>query len=461
VHKLRLFGTSGVRGKSKTGMTPKLAAKLGLTFASFLGNKGTVIVGRDVRLTAKALSDAVISGLISGGVNVEDCGVAPTPAVLWALKKKKLDGAIVVTGSHAPKDIIGFLFFANDTSELLQEDSVIFENLFFNRSSTVPWNQVGKQIRVDISNLYLQSVLDQVNVNEISSLNSTVVLDPGNGASANYCSKIFDAVNVKVFIINSDPNGLFPNRDPYPRPEVLGMLSKKVKELKADLGSATDGDGDRAIFVDNQGKIMWGDLSAGIFARNALIKSKGGVIVAPINSSRLINWVCDNNNGELVFSKIGPPAIIGCIKKEKALMGLEETGKNIWSDTILYGDWILSTLKMLEIIKEEKCSLSDIVDTFPKYYMKKAMFFCPEHLKQRVLAQALKEWRKRKEKAEVITIDGVRINYFDGSWILFRPSGTEPVFRVYVESTKASRTQELASIGSKIINNSLYKSNPG
>ncbi|MCW3997649.1 MAG: hypothetical protein NWF10_03670 [Candidatus Bathyarchaeota archaeon] len=455
MNKLRLFGTSGIRGKAIVEMTPKLAAKLGLTFASFLGNKGTVIVGRDVRLTAKALSNAIISGLNSGGVNVEDCNIAPTPAILWALKKKKLDAAIAVTGSHAPKNIIGFLFFKKDTSELSQTDSSIFEKLFVNKIKKVPWNQVGKKIQVDISNLYLQSVLEHVNINKISSLKSTIVLDPGNGASTNYASKIFNAVNIKTAIINCDPNGSFPNRDPYPRPEVLGSLSNKVKELKADLGSATDGDGDRAIFVDDQGKILWGDQSAAIFAKNALIKSQGGVIVAPINSSRLINWICNNNNGKLVFSKIGPPAIVNSIKKENALMGIEETGKNIWTNTILYGDWILSTLKMLEIIKEMQSSLSDIVKTFPQYYMKKTMYSCPEHTKQAVLAKALKEWQKRKEKAKIITIDGLRINYSDGSWILFRPSGTEPVFRVYTESTKASRTKELANIGSKIITKSI------
>ena len=455
MEKLRLFGTSGIRGIANTEMIPELAVKLGLTFASFLGNEGTVIVGRDVRLIAEALSDAFISGLVSGGINVEDCGIVPTPAVLWALKKKELDGAVVVTGSHTPKDMIGFLFFMKDTSELSYEESLQFEKVYFDKIKRVPWNQVGKRFEIDISNLYLQGVLEHVNVNKISSLNFKVVLDPGNGASTSLCSEIFDAVGVDTIIINGSPNGFFPNRDPYPRPEVLGILSRKVKEFKADLGSASDGDGDRAIFVDHQGKILWGDVSGGIFAKNALMKYGHGVIVTPINSSQLIGWVCDNYNGKLVFSQIGPPAIVKTMKKENAIMGLEETGKNIWFDTILYGDWVLATLKMLEIVGEEKNSLSGIVSTFPKFYMKKETYYCPENLKQAVLTQALKEWRKRNEEAEVVTIDGVRINYFDGSWILFRPSGIEPVFRVYSESIKPKRAKELARMGSEIVNKSL------
>jgi phosphomannomutase/phosphoglucomutase len=143
------------------------------------------------------------------------------------------------------------------------------------------------------------------------------------------------------------------------------------------------------------------------------------------------------------------------MKKEDALMGLEETGKIIWSDTILYGDWVLTTLRMLEILAEEQRSLSDIVNTFPEYYMQKVMYPCPEHLKQVVLTRVLEEWRKRKEEVKIITMDGIRINYSDGSWMLFRPSGTEPVFRVYTESTEAKRAEELSRIGSKIFHESF------
>jgi phosphomannomutase/phosphoglucomutase len=451
MEKLRLFGTSGIRGLANTEITPELAVKIGLTFATFLGNEGKIIVGRDVRLFAEPLSDALISGLVSGGINVDDCGIAPTPAILWTLKKRELNGAIVVTGSHTPKNMIGLLIFMKDTSELSYEQSITFEKIFFNKIKRVPWNQVGKRCKIDISKIYFQCILENVNVNKISSLNYKIILDPGNGAAANYCSEIFDFTDVKTIFINNKPDGLFPNRDPYPRPSVLGMLSSKVCEVKADFGSATDGDGDRSIFVDDQGKTLWGDVSGTILAKNELVINNGGTIVAPVNSSRLINWVCDTYHGKLVLTKIGPPAIVTTMKKENAIMGLEETGKNIWPNTIYYGDWILTTLKMLETIAKEKKALSDIVKTLPQFHMKKEAFYCKDNLKQSVLTQVLKEWNKRKEKTEIVTIDGARINYLDGSWILFKPSGTEPVFRIYSESMTLSRVGELANTGSKII----------
>jgi len=459
LEKLRFFGTSGIRGMANTEMTPELATKLGLTYANFLGNEGTVAVGRDVRLPAEALSFAFISGLLSGGVDVEDCGVTPTPAVLWALKRKELNGAAVVTGSHTPKEMIGFLFFMKDTAELSSKQAHQFEQIFFSKAKPVTWNQVGKCSDVDISDLYLENLFDNVDLGKISSSNFKAVLDPGNGASAFIGADILQAAGVKTIMINGEPKGLFPGRDPYPRPEVLGGLAEEVKKCKADIGSATDADGDRAIFVDHEGTILWGDISGCVFVKDALLKHGGGTVVVPINTSQLLNWACDNYNGSLVFTRVGPSAIASNMKTKDAVIGIEETGKNIWPDSILYGDWVLSTLKMLEIMVEEQKSLCEIVKDFPKFYMRKKIFHCSEQLKDVVLTQALEEWKKRGEDAEIVTIDGLRINYPDGSWLLFRPSGTEAVFRIYMESRELSRLQLLEDIGSEIVSRSLQYAN--
>ena len=455
VKKLRLFGTSGIRGTANVEITPEMATKLGATFASFFGNEGTVAVGRDVRLPAKLLHHAFISGVLAGGVNVEDCGLAPTPAVLWALKKRGLDGAAVVTGSHAPSETIGFLFFVSDTAEFSVKESHQFEKIFFNKPTVVAWNEVGKCSEVDVSDLYLRSVLECIDLRKISSSDFKVVLDPGNGASGLICDQIFQAAGVKVVEINGEPDGMFPNRDPYPRPEILSELVREVNESGADIGSATDADGDRAIFVDSEGKVLWGDISGCVFVKDILIKHSGGVVVAPINTSQLIKWVCNVYNGEITYTKVGPPCIVSGLKRVKALFGFEETGKNIWPEAILYGDWALATLKMLEIMTKEQKSLSELVQEFPKFHMRKEAFICPEPLKNVVMLNALKEWRKREEEAEVVTIDGIKIIYPDGSWMLLRPSGTEPVFRVYAESQDPKRVQELAKVGSELIKKSL------
>ena len=452
---LRLFGTSGIRGRANVEITPEMAAKLGVTFASFLGNRGTVAVGRDVRLPARPVQYAFISGVLAGGVNVEDCGVAPTPAVLWTVKERGLDGAAVVTGSHTPPEIIGLLFFMRDTAEFSVEESVEFEKVFWGRAKTVAWNDVGKLYEVDALDLYTRSVLKCVDLRKIASSSFKVVMDPGNGASALLCDKILHAAGVKVVLINGDVDVLCPNRDPYPRPEVLGELGRRVVADRADIGSATDTDGDRAIFVDGEGNVLWGDVSGCVFVRDVLRRHGSGVIVAPINTSRLINWACEVYNGKMEYTKIGPPNIVSALKRSKAVFGLEETGKNIWPGTILYGDWLLATLRMLEILAEEQKSLSELVQEFPRFHMSKEAIRCPETSKNRVMLNALRELEKRKEDAEVVTIDGIKITYSDGSWLLLRPSGTEPVFRVYAESQDLRRMHELIKMGSELVKKSL------
>lgn len=457
MEKLRLFGTSGIRGKAKTEMTRELALKLGLTFASFLGNEGTVIVGRDVRCFAESLSKSVVSGLVSGGINVEDCGVAPTPAILWTLKKRKLDGGIVITGSHTPKEFIGFLFFLKDTSEISDQDALQFEIKFFSKIKRNPWNKVGKIHKIDVSKIYIESIIKQINFNQKKLINIKIALDPGNGAASNYFSEIFKILGIQKIAINDKPNGLFPNRDPYPRPGNLVELSRIIKQENANFGSACDGDGDRAIFVDNFGEVLWGDISGAIFVKKELKKHNGGIVVAPINSSQLINWVCDNNNGKIFFTKIGPPAIVETMKSEKAIIGLEETGKIIWPNSIYYGDWILATINMLEIIIEQKKCLHEIKQDFPHFHMKKEAFYCNNDRKIKVLNEVVKKWKKRNEKIEIVTIDGVRINYQDNSWILFKPSGTESVFRMYAESRDIKKVEQLAKEGSILIKKTIEK----
>lgn len=452
---LKLFGTSGIRGKANVEITPEMAAKLGASFASLLNNEGAVAVGRDVRLPAELFQHALISGLLAGGVDVKDCGPAPTPALLWAVKKRELDGAVVVTGSHTPPEIIGFLFFMKDTAELSSEESLEFEKIFFDEPSRMPWNEVGNYSKAEILDLYLKSVLELVDLQRISSSNFRVAVDPGNGVAALTLGKILQAAGVETVVINDEVDGTFPHRDPYPRPEVLGELIRAVKETKADLGVATDADGDRAIFVDEEGGVMWGDVSGSIFVEETLKRRGGGTVVAPINSSQLLKRVCDKYGGEVVYTRVGPPAIVSEIKRVEAVFGLEESGKYIWPETILYGDPALATLKMLEIISEKQKTLSQLVQEFPKFYAIKRAFHCPNELKEKVSIKALEEWRRRGEEAEVVEVDGVKFVYPDGSWILLRPSGTEPVFRAYVESRSSDRAKELAELASGLVRKTL------
>jgi len=452
---LKIFGTSGIRGFANEEITVDMAAKLGETFATLLGNEGIVVVCRDVRIPAKAMQDALMAGLQAGGVDVADAGLAPTPAALWAVKEWGLDGAAIVTGSHTPPEIIGFLFFLSDTAELSEEEEKKFEKIFFEGPKRVSWIEFGGYSEIEIFDVYEEAILSMVDVDSIASESFKVVIDPGNGAATLTFDEVLEAADVRTVVINGVPDGRFPARDPYPRPEVLGDLAKTVVGSGADLGAATDSDGDRVIFADESGTVYFGDISGCIFISEILKRSKGGVVVTPINASSLVEWTAKKYGGKVVYCKVGPPNMVSALKREGAVFAFEETGKNIWPDAIFYGDAVLSTLKLLEIMADRGQDLSEIISEFPKYYHVKTGVRCPNELKEKVLEVAFEEWEKLGMQAEINTLDGIKIMYPDNSWLLLRPSNTEPFFRVYSEAKTQEKAQQLADLGLKLVEKAL------
>jgi phosphomannomutase/phosphoglucomutase len=445
---LRLFGTSGIRGYINRNLTPDFAARMGLCFAHLLGREGEVAVGMDVRLHSAIIQRAVISGLNAGGVDVRDCGVVPTPAVLHYLKREKLNGAVLVTGSHAIPPVIGLLFFQADGGEINVREEGRLESLYFGGTLLPnPWNRTGRTKPGEAIGAYTESILDAADAGRLGG--RRVVVDPGNGAASGVVGPVLSELGLKVVAINDSADGRFPSRPPYPRRGVLGALRRAVIEASADLGVATDGDGDRAIFVDERGDVVWGDIAGSLFASDCLQGGNGRAIVAPVNSSQLIRDVC-RGRGRLVTTRVGPPAIIDALRRtEDAVFGFEETGKYIWPEALLYGDVVLSTAKMMELMDRRGVSLRKLTATLPKYHMVKRAFRCADSSKVAIQGRILE--LARQKEARIITLDGVKMVYPDRSWMLLRPSGTEPFFRCYVEAKTAKQAEELARGGVRLL----------
>jgi phosphomannomutase len=437
---LRLFGTSGIRGFINRNLTPDFAARMGLCFAHLLGREGEVAVGMDVRLHAAVVQRAVISGLNAGGVEVRDCGVVPTPAVLHYSKRERLHGAVLVTGSHAIPPVIGLLFFQADGGEINVRQEGRLESLYLGGAlKPNPWNRTGRTKPGEAIGAYKESILGVTDTARLSG--RRVVVDPGNGAASGIVGPILGELGCEVVAINDSADGRFPFRPPYPRREVLKALKGAVRKASADIGVATDGDGDRAIFVDERGDVVWGDIAGSLFASDRLQDKNGGAIVAPVNSSQLIRDVC-LGRGKLVTTRVGPPAIIDALRKtEGAIFGFEETGKYIGPETLLYGD--------VELMDRSGKSLRELAATLPKYYMVKRAFRCTDSSKAAIQGRILQF--ARQKKARIITLDGVKMVYPDKSWMLLRPSGTEPFFRCYVEAKTAKKAEELARSGVRLL----------
>lgn len=450
--KMGLFGTSGIRGKLGSKLSPGLAYRVGLTAASFF-NTDRLIVGYDHRPQARLLRQSLVGGLIENGKDVIDVGEVPTPALLVGCQLFEAPG-IILTGSHTPPEIIGILIFKRDTSELAEEDEEKFQKILVEENyEQETYRNIGRVEHKDIITDYMDYILSKVALDQVEG--KEVVVDPGNGAASGFLKHGLERGGVNTIAFNDFPDPSFPNRPPFPHPKNLKKLGR-IAEATNSIGIATDGDGDRGIFAAENGEVLWGDKSGAIFAADAVKRYKNDKIVITVNSSNVIKWAVRNAGGKPIQSAIGPPKIISKMKEANAIFGIEESGKNIWRDTFSYGDALLSTFRMLEILERTGSSLVELTEKLPTYFMKKIAIECPNNLKEKVLEQSFKKWQENEGNAKVVGIDGKKLIY-DDSWLLLRPSGTEPVFRVFAEAKNKTRVEKLTDMGKTLVEEALNK----
>jgi phosphoglucosamine mutase len=449
-----LFGTSGIRGLVNESLTPEVALKAGLAFAAFLANQGTVVVGRDVRTQSQLIQNALTTGLLAGGVNVVDCGVTVTPALLHALKNYRYEGGVSVTGSHTPAQMTGILLFLGDTGEMDQSHEVRFEEIYRdNQPGRMPWNQLGKLAVLEVKENYFEALRKHLGLIQ----GYRIVADPGNGAAYDTLSSALESMGCEVITINEEPDGRFPSRSPYPQPSTLGQLSRAVVENGADLGIGTDSDGDRAIFVTSTGEALWGDITGALFAMHELDARNGGRVIVTINTSSLIQRVCKEHAGLVTVTRVGPPAMVEGIRKNSdAIFAIEESGKYIWPQVIMYGDAAFATGKLLQIMKSTQKSLNELRGDLPRFHLLKQNIPCPFELEPRAMELLMRSW-KASGNEQVLAIDGLRVDYQDHSWFLVRPSGTEPVLRCYGEAPDLEKARLLLNIATGLANDSVVK----
>ena len=434
----RLFGTNGVRGVANKELTVEMIARLAATVGAFLGRE--IAIGRDGRTTSPMFRDAAISGLLSVGCNVHDTGMLPTPALQHAVKHNGLDGGIMITASHNPPEFNGIKVIASDGVEIPREHEAEIEETYFGEGpEPSPWDTIGSIGTLQALEAYNEAVKSHVDAAAIREAGLKIAIDPGNGVAALTAPEIARDLGCNVYTVNVNVNGRFPGRDSEPRPDNLDGLKRLVRASGADLGIAFDGDGDRSMFVDEKGEVQWGDRSVALLAKDFMAKNPGERVVSAVNSSKVLDDVVTAAGGSVVRTRVGSVVISRVMVDQGIMFGGEENGGIMYGPHLQVRDGSMAMALMLEIMAKAKKPLSELFDELPRYHQLKDRVPCPEELKER----ALEALRGSVDAPEVGTIDGVRLGYEDGSWILFRPSGTEPVFRIYAEAGSPERVAEL------------------
>ena len=426
---MRLFGTNGIRGEIGKDFTPDFLVKVGMTIGTYLNSGSRVIVGRDTRISGDMVKNAVVSGLLATGVYVEDVGVLPTPAIQFYTRNHG-DFGVVITASHNPPQFNGVKCIAPDGTELPQEEEKNIENIFFSSQfRIVNWNSVGKYRKSSSAgDEYINAILSHVNIDKIKRQNFTVIVDCANGASCSTTPYLLEAMGCRVISLNCHPDGTFPGHESEPKIENLRDLISLVRDSHADLGVAHDGDADRAIFVDERGRFLYGDKTLTLVARE-IVKERKGTVVTPVSTTKALEEVVKNHGGSVIYTRVGAPIVARKMIEIHAVFGGEENGGLIFPEHQYCRDGAMAIAKILDIMASSGKSLGELADELPRYYQRKLSVKCENNKKPGVLDRL----KNLLSDENIDTTDGVKI-VGKNWWVLIRPSGTEPIYRIYAEA---------------------------
>ena len=435
-----LFGTNGIRGLANRELTPEIAIKIGAAIGTFF-KKGTLVVGYDARTSGPMLAKAVIAGLNSTGCNVLLTGMVPTPTLQFAVKNHKVAGGVIITASHNPPEYNGIKVIWSDGIEVSHEQELEIEKVFFtDKTRLAEWNAIGETRELPgVIDEYIEAIEKHVNIKAIAKKHYHVVVDGANSVGSLTSPRLLRELGCRVTTLNANIDGTFPGRPPEPRPENLGDVAIAVKAVGADFGVAYDGDADRSIFIDEKGEIHMGDKTFGLVEKYFLKTNKGEKIVTPVSSSTLIQDIADEYKGKIVWTKVGSVTVAQTMKKVKAKLGGEENGGIFYGPHQPVRDGAMSTALILDIMAKTGQKLSELLGELPAYYLQKGKVECDDNLKEKVLQKLIEQTKGLKTN----TLDGVKIWFEDKSSILIRPSGTEPIYRLYAEAKTEKKAAQL------------------
>jgi phosphomannomutase/phosphoglucomutase len=438
-----IFREYDIRGVADTELLSPDIVDLGRALGTLLQRKSgnRINVGRDCRLSSTRLRDALKEGLLSSGCDVTDIGVVPTPLLYFSAVHLKADGAVMITGSHNPAEFNGFKTVCGSGTlhgETIQEVFRLIQNQDFERGT-------GHASDMDLSAAYIDAVAPQFQFDR----RIKVVADAGNGTAGPLVHRLLQRINCDVTELFFEMDGHFPNHHPDPTvPANLKHLQDAVREHKADLGIAFDGDSDRIGAVDEHGNVIYGDMLLLIYGREILTRKPGATFIGEVKCSQIMYDELERLGGNPIMYKTGHSLIKAKMKEEHAELAGEMSGHMFFADRYFgYDDALYAACRLMEIVSQSGKPLSAQLDGLPKTVATPEIRIdCPDEMKFDVVERVARQFKKTHK---VIDVDGVRVLFSQG-WGLLRASNTQPVlvmrFEASNENLLAQYQQELESV---------------
>ncbi|KRB57876.1 phosphoglucosamine mutase [Flavobacterium sp. Root186] len=442
---------SGIRGTIggvvNENLTPvnavKFAAAYGMWLKSENSNQSlTVIIGRDARISGEMISNLVSNTLTGLGINVVDIGLSTTPTVEVAVTLDKVDGGIIITASHNPKQW-NALKLLNHKGEFLNAEAgekilkiAEDENFLF-----AEVDDLGKYEKKDG---YIEKHIDEVlklalvDVEAIKKANFKVVVDAVNSTGGIAIPSLLEKLGVECVKLYCEPNGHFPH-NPEPLKEHLTDISELVVAEKADFGIVVDPDVDRLAIICEDGSMFGEEYTLVACADYVLGKTKGDT-VSNLSSSRALRDITLKHGGKYQASAVGEVNVVELMKTTNAIIGGEGNGGIIYPASHYGRDSLVGTALFLSHLANEKVSCKTLRKSYPDYYMSKSKIeLTPEINVDKVLEKIAQKFENEKPNC----VDGIKID-FEEEWVHLRKSNTEPIIRIYTESKSQKSADELA-----------------
>ena len=444
----RLFGTNGVRGVFGEDLTLEVVHDLTMSISRHLG-EGRVLVGRDGRHSSQAISDMVCATLNYAGRDCADAGLVPTPCLEYCVRVMGCAGGIMVTASHNPPQYNGIKPVAADGVEVSRDDEAAIEQHYINKDAPAP-PRFGTTVTEGAAvRTYLNGILSHVDADAIRQEGYTVALDMGNGTQAVTAPLLCQMLDCRIVPVNDTIDGDFPGRGSEPTPDNLADLSAAVQESGADLGIAFDGDGDRSLICDENGDVLTGDKSALLLARHILERSQGARVVTCLNSGLAIDELAARYGSAVIRTRVGSVEVSRRMVECGAMVGFEENGGFMYGPHNQVRDGLMTLALALGALGSSGLTVSEMAQTLPDSHTAKTKVRCTPSQAETLVA----ELARAHPGAD--TTDGVRIKLGERRWVMVRPSGTEPIVRIYAEAPSQteldSTLSEYGAIAREII----------
>ena len=436
--KLIFFGTDGVRGSIDNEVNPESVLKLGHAAGRHFKKRGinTLVIGKDTRISGYMLESALQAGIISSGVNVRLVGPMPTPAISYLVSTFKGHAGVVISASHNSFEDNGIKFFDENGEKLSIENEREIEKFAEEAYEFVHPENLGKAARIsDAKGRYIEFCKNTLNEN-ISFSGLTLVIDSANGAAYEVAPKVFKELGAEVYSIADSPNGLNINKDCGSTN--IDFLKDEVLSKNADFGIALDGDGDRLIIIDSNGRELDGDDILYVIAKNKF-ESKIHLGVKGVVGTHMTNKGLEkafNDEGiELVRSDVGDKYVLQKLNELNWTLGGEQSGHILCLDKSNTGDGIIAAIQFLQSIVVLNKTTSELLSELKKY---------PQILTNVIVKDGNKVLKNKKlQKAQKKSEE--LLETFDGR-VLIRKSGTEQKIRIMVESNSQEETSEQSAL---------------